>query len=551
MNNFKIFTIALLGSATFTHAQDIDTAKKAIDAEQYEKAKSMLKGLVASKPANGEAPFLLGNIYLYQNVVDSAKIYYQKGLAAKDLAQYNYIGLGQIDLNENNATAAQNNFGLATKNIRKKDIQEYVYIARAYMNAEKPDYKKAIEILNKAKAINYTDSQVNLALGDALYGDKNQSEAYAAYRSALSTDSSLIRAKMQQGVLLKGARAFAEADKEFNAVIALNPNYGPVYRELAETYYLWGNFDAPKYKEYTQKALGFYEKYMTLTDYSLTSRMRHADFLILAKDYPALEIEANKMKELDKVNPRILRYLGYAAFQNGNTEVAIKSLEEFIANPATKKIARDYFYLGQAKMKMATGTDGKITDQTKFDAAQAEFKRAVEMEPKMSEDINEIGSLLFKQKSYAQAASIFEIATANKEQKNYLMDNFYLGYSIYYGYDKTKPNTAQLEKADLAFTNVIAASPTTQDAYLFKARVNDLLEKDDVMAKSYQDYVDQVTLKGAEELTKNKAKIVEGYNQIGAFYANTDKAKAREFWNKTLALDPTNDYATSSLKALK
>jgi hypothetical protein len=26
------------------------------------------------------------------------------------------------------------------------------------------------------------------------------------------------------------------------------------------------------------------------------------------------------MKELDKVNPRILRYLGYAAYENGNID---------------------------------------------------------------------------------------------------------------------------------------------------------------------------------------------------------------------------------------
>jgi hypothetical protein len=46
--------------------------------------------------------------------------------------------------------------------------------------------------------------------------------------------------------------------------------------------------------EYMKQALSYYEKYMTLTDYSLDSRMRHADFLVVAKDYKALEIEAEK-----------------------------------------------------------------------------------------------------------------------------------------------------------------------------------------------------------------------------------------------------------------
>ena len=551
MNKLTFFTIALVAFTISSQAQDIDIAKKTIDAEQFEKAKLMLKSIIQSKPTIGEAPFLLGNIYLYQNIADSAKIYYQKGLTAKDDANYSYIGLGQMDLDNGNAAAAKANFDLATKGMRKKDTQEFVYIARAYMNATKPDYKNAIDILNKAKEINYQDAQVQLALGDAFYGDKNQNDSYSAYRNAYQDDNTLVRAKMQLGVLLKGARAFTEAVKEFNNVVNTNPNYGPVYRELAETYYLWGNTDGSKYKEYTQKALNYYEQYMSLTDYSLTSRMRHADFLILAKDYAALEVEANKMKQIDGVNPRILRYLGYAAYQNGNNEVALKSIQDFIANPATKKIARDYFYLGQALIKKATGPDAKIADQPSFDSGVANIKTAIDMEPQTAEDLNDIGSNLFKQKNYSQAARIFEMATANKDEKNFLMDNFYLGYSIYYGTNAEKKDLLALQKADEAFSNVIIAAPDTQDAYLFKARTNNLLERSDIAATSYQTYVDKVSAKGADEITKNKNKIIEAYNQMGAFYSSSDKAKAKDLFNKTLALDPTNKDAMESLKVLK
>jgi len=38
-------------------------------------------------------------------------------------------------------------------------------------------------------------------------------ESYAAYRNAFQTDPSLIRAKMQLGVLLKGAKSYTEARK--------------------------------------------------------------------------------------------------------------------------------------------------------------------------------------------------------------------------------------------------------------------------------------------------------------------------------------------------
>jgi Flp pilus assembly protein TadD len=40
------------------NAQDIDQAKKAIDAEQFENAKSTLKSIIKSDPSEGKAYFL-------------------------------------------------------------------------------------------------------------------------------------------------------------------------------------------------------------------------------------------------------------------------------------------------------------------------------------------------------------------------------------------------------------------------------------------------------------------------------------------------------------
>ena len=154
MNTFKIFSIALLTSVTLSYAQDLDQAKKTIDAEQFEKAKGILKSIIKANPDNGKATFLLGSVYLTQNIADSAKIYFQKGLTAKMDSKFNYIGLGQMDLDKKNTAAADANFIMATKDIKKKDVEQYVYIAKAYMNADMPDFNKAIEVLNKAKIAN-------------------------------------------------------------------------------------------------------------------------------------------------------------------------------------------------------------------------------------------------------------------------------------------------------------------------------------------------------------------------------------------------------------
>ena len=555
MNTIKIFSLAFLTSVTLGFSQDINQARKAVDAEQYEKAKSILKSIIKTNPSDGRANFILGNVYLIQSVTDSAKISFQKGLTGTEGSRLNYIGLGTIDLDNGNSAAADVNFGLALKDTKKKDVEELIAIGRSYTYSTQPNYKKAIEVLNKAKLINPNDALIQLALGDAHYGDKNQNEAYTSYRNAFQIDPTLLRAKMQLGVLLKGAKSYDEAIKSFNEVIALNPNYGPVYRELSETYYKWGRNKPSKSSEYMQTAIGHYQKYLSLTDYSLNSRMRHADFLILVKDYKALEVEANKMIEMDKVNPRIFRYLGYSAYENGNIDVAIKSLESFIANPVNKVIAKDYLYLANAKFKKGTSADGLSLDSNLYNSGLADIKKAIEMEPLIIEDLNEIGKKMFSSKLYNEARQIFELGTTNAEYKNYVEDNIYYGLSIYYANLKKDAvvDKAALQKADLAFEKVIQASPTYLDAYIYRARTNAVLENTEVMKKNYEDFVAKAIEKGPEEVAKPlvKKKFVESYNNIASTYLTTDKIKAKELVNKSLELDPADKRALELLAFLK
>jgi tetratricopeptide (TPR) repeat protein len=261
------------------------------------------------------------------------------------------------------------------------------------------------------------------------------------------------------------------------------------------------------------------------------------------------------MIEMDKVNPRIFRYLGYSAYENGNIDVAIKSLESFITNPVNKVIAKDYLYLANAKFKKGMSADGLSLDPILYNSGIADIKKAVEIEPLIIEDLNEVGKKMCGLKLYNEANPIFEFGTTSTEYKNYIEDNIYYGLSIYYANLKKDVvvDKAALQKADLAFEKVIQASPTYQDAYIYRARTNAVLENNDVMKKNYEDFIAKATEKGAEEVAKPlvKKKFIESYNNIASTYLTTDKVKAKEFVNKSLELDPTDKRALDLLAFLK
>lgn len=558
----RIILSSLLLAGLTIQAQDLNDAKKAIAAEQYQKAKNILQTLVNSNPDRGENFFYLADIYLLQKEEDSAKIYLNQGLKSKDNAHLNLIGLGHIDLNNNNIQAANTKFNTATEKIRKRDTEELIQIGRAYLNSDNSNPKKAIEYLMKAKNADAKSAVALVYLGDAYLADANTNEAYRAYRDAEMLDKDLKRAKLQMAVITKNAKAFPEAAAAFKQIIAADPNYGPAYRELAETYYYWGTEDIKKYKEYNKTALENYRKYMALTDTSLNSRMRYCDFLILTKDFANLETEAQKMKSEDNVNPRIYRYLGYAAFENGNLQQSIEALENFFEK-GKKFIGKDYLVLAKAKLALAK-TDGEVTDMAKFEEALTHLETAVAQDPESAKEFSKLGEELYKERLYEAAAKVFMIATSNPESPTFALDNLYLGNALLFHTSSLQNEKAErkeeftpeelqefaalLEKGDQAYAHVIEFAPTTQDAHLNKAKINRVNGSDEALQKaveSYENYIEVVTKKGEDELSKDRTQreLLAGYTFLGSQYSKSDKAKAIEYFNQALKLNPTEDVA--------
>jgi tetratricopeptide (TPR) repeat protein len=549
--------LVVMGSASF--AQSLSDAKKAIDAEQYQKAASMLKTLVNSQASKGENYYNLGEVYLRMEYVDSARAVFTKGVTADPKNSLNYIGLGEADLIENNAASAKTNFAKAVDVSSKKDWVPQLYIGKAYISTDKPDFEAALPYLQKAEELDDKDKDAEtfLALGDYYALQKKNSEALQNYMRALNINESLVRATVQIGRMYKESRAFTESEEQLKEAITKDPNYGPAYREIAELYMQWALQMANEFDARSAQATENYKKYIDLTDNSFESKLRYAQFLFYAKNYKTLQEVTSSLAASNPNDPKALvvsRLRGYSAFENKNYPQALEYMNDFFAKAkdTSRIIASDYLYLGRAQK-----------ENKQDDLAMVSLIKAVQLDSAYAEQLAEVAKGFYDAKNYPKAIETYDVVNKfNPNGKGSLYNYFYRGLAGYFlygqGYSaKTNPSKDILAKADVAFAAVLKEAPTTIDVFLWRARVNNLMDSDTeptgLKLPFYQQYLDsaEVRMKNNVQPAPPVKSMVEAYNQIAGFalYKN-DKEKAKLYWDKALALEPQNATASEGLKQL-
>lgn len=545
-------TMSVMFIASVTQAQSLEDARKAVNAEQYQKAKSLFANLVQNQPSP-ENYFYYGDLYLKLNMPDSAKAVFQKGMAADEKGKFklNQIGLGTVDLFEKNPTAAQANFAKATEDMRRKDFEEFIYIGKAYTYEASRDLTKAFEWFEKAKENGEQNPELHVAMGDAYKAQNKNSEAVAEYQRAMNLKDNLLGVEVNIGEIWTQAFNFQLAETTLQAVIAKDPNYGPAYRALAENYYRWTSAAPARKAEFLTKAKENYSKYLDLTDRSPDSRYRYLIFLLNAGDYPGLETAATEFINSPAYNENYLlakRFKGYATIENNKNQEGIETLNSFITEIDTSRIiADDYLYLGKAYQA-----------EKQDSLAIINYIKGYERDTTNNEVLGNIAKTYFTSKQYDKAAEYYGKLT--KFPNASFVDWFYLGYSNYFHYanlvNNNSTDTVEIKKtlleADSAFTYV-AEKAKNADAYLYLARVeyylNPITENEKV--KDAFDKFIEITLAKDTLTDANKRNLSEAYSSQGAYYIKSDKAKSKEYFEKALALTPDNQQIKDALRALK
>ncbi len=535
-----VLALTLVGSSVF--AQSIADAKKAIDAEQFQKAKSMLKNLTVTQPTKDENFFYLGWVYILQEYPDSAKTNFQKGIAVNPKSALNYAGLGAAAFLDKDKATATTNFNQAVA-LAGKDSKPYLYVGEAYLlndvdgKVPAADANAAIAVLTKGKTVNPKDAEILVALGDALRTQSKNTEALSNYQSALELDPKLAHAKVATGVIWKYANNFESSESEFKAALAIDPNYGPAYREWAETDIRWALSDPKMASAKVKEGADNYRKYLSLTDLSVESRLRYADFLLYAGDYKTLQTEAQALSSAANGNLKVYRYLGYAGYENKDYPAGLTAMNTWITKADPKRIIpRDYVYLG--RLQIASKQDS---------LGIASLRKAIDVDTTQVDVYPEIAKALYGQKKYAEAGDAYHVFT-EKGRNVKLLDHFYEGVSYYFAYNDKSPNgEALIAKADSAFSYVTQKAPTDPNAYLFRARVNELKDKDrnNIVGYAkpfYEKYIETTAAKGGTPTDKVKKELAEAYVYLATFaeFKEKDAAKTLENYTKARDNDPTN-----------
>lgn len=495
-----------------------------LEQENIKAAKNTFQSILKQDPKNPGALFYLAEIYFLDENIDSANLLYAKVLESNPDSYFAHIGNGKIQLDKNKQVEADKAFSKAKKSAKGKDLPEVLaLVGKAYLNSRNPNYDKAVSNFLEARDLDPKNPKGFVNYGDALLAQGKVGDALSNYELASNKD------KDNPEILMKIAKAYSKngiadiAIENLEKGIAKFPNYAPAYKELYTLYFEKGQYS---------KVTPLLEKYVSLVGDDDEQRARLVKFLTFqAKDYKKAVSEAHIVLERKPDNYVMYRWLAWAHYELGEFQESFDASQKFFQMVGTRPVySSDYEYYAKAASKL------KNTD-----LAIENFKKVAELDTTRTDVIDLIAKSLFEGKKWEEAEKAFseKIAKGSANSQDY----YYLGMSQY-----------QLDKnveADSAFAKLTEIQPTYATAWLYRAKANNRIDPDrkTFQAKPfYEKYIELASV----DVEKNKKQLVEAYNYIG-YYAsqNDDLPGAKAWYEKSVALDPTNEEAIGALQQIK
>ena len=582
-------------------AQDISSGIKLIKYEKFNEAKKTFNSLLNGK-SKVEAYFYLGEIYFIEEKIDSAKIFYKKGMEADIDFPLNYAGMVRLNVLDGNDSEIAKNRNQAI-DLDEENPKVYVVLADAYAHIKY--YDTAMQFLNQALENKISDPDVYIMIGKVHLSKINGTEAIKNFEEALKLEPGNPEALTQKAKVYSLINNYTGAISLLEEAIAGDPAYSPAYNELAEVY--------ANLKDYA-KAAEYYAMYIDKSESTLEKQKRYASILYLNKEYEKAIAILEKLIQIETDNSSSIRIVAYSYLRLESVEASKYYFQKLFSISGIDYLPTDYE--NYADLLSKTGDDSLaieyLTKVTDLDSSRKDIYGKISVLYFKNKKWDGVVSSL-EQKGTLTAQEYFDLGKANMfigdkavaevtESLNSsitLTDDqkreFVRPALLYYQGDlrdskgdaskidvainkvsstiepslvkeqKTKwatvktawlievRNKIQLDyaKADTALTMLVQKVPDLAVAYFWRARVNTNFDPESKLGLA-KPFYEQFIERAAVDKDKFKKELIESYQYLGYYYyLQEDNVKSKVYWQEVLNLDPENKQANDVLKMLK
>jgi len=529
-----IFTVFISFLLT-ANAQTFEDGLKALDFERYEYARNVFQKLVVQDPNNGDNYYYLGQSYFNLLQTDSALNSYNSGINVDAKNTKNYIGIGELKLNENKVAEAKVQFEKAISIDKGKDatksrtIFTLRMIADAMISTDTKLTDEALTYISQALELDKKNYNSLITAGDVYLEMNNGGEAANNYERAIKIDTNNAKAYSKVSNIWLRVRNGEAALEALNKALTKDPNYAPALKNMAELYFM-----SKKY----EKAKEYYTKYLNNSEESTANKIRFAQILFKTKEYDESLLKIEEIQRTDKNNPYLFRMAGVSYYEVAESKkdtskyrLGVASMESFFVKIDPSKILpSDYEYYGKLLAKIPGRENDAITN----------LNKTLSLDSSKIDIYLELARVKNKQKKYDEAAADIQTYISKKENPGVVNYDF-LGKTYYFG--------KQWGKTDTAYMKVIELKPDYVPAYYFRAVSNYGMNPEATATKELYEKFIQLAEPTPE---KYKSNLIASYLYLARVaIKNDENSKAKEYCGKMLVLDPENKDAKDYMKLLK
>ena len=516
-----VLSAVMCGNALF--AQSVDQGKKFFYYERYNSAKAELEKVLAANPNNIEATYWLGQTLLEMKDSVAARDLYQKALSTNGNAPLLLVGTGQVELMDGKKEEARQRFETAISLTKSKDIDIFNAIGRANVQARNGDADYALEKLNLATQVKkFNDPTTYLLMGDAYRKKVDGGSAVTNYQRALEMKPDLAAAKHRIGRIYltqKNSEIFLPA---FEDAIRIDPNYAPAIYDL---YYYYFSRDINKAKDY-------YDKYLAVSDPNPENDYEKTAILYASRRYDEAISTANGfISQLgDKADPKYYKLIAYSYDEKKDSLNARKYLEQYFGKQKQEGfVPKDYEFLANTLAKFPGNEVQAMESYDKAIAMDTAMESKLELMTNAAALAKKTGNRV------AEAKYLGQLVATKKEPNN--VDFYNWGFANY--------QAAQYATADSIFAIYTEKYPTEIYGYLWRARANQAMDTTMQQGLAVPHYEKLGEMALSIDAAKFKGQAVSSYFYLVQYYNDIkkDPAKALEYIDKVLAIDPANETA--------